>query len=408
MNEMTLTREEHREIEPYRHAFLKCLDFVRSRNFRSYDLYDGINSRHSLIRDGKWPGLLSTYFNKFSPINLRRILGIEASRQNYALATIGQALLRFRGELSGRNELIRTFKEEFEKTTLRKVYGYDSWDGHGFPLRMWRNSRPVGMTGIVGNEAVGQFLLEYFKEENDHDVIPMLRSARDFMLNELFTRWNESPHFRYTPATPNWVWTYNASAIGCRFVLRVGHFLGDERGRKEAESALTAIIRNQKPDGSWLYSMNLKTGVEKDQIDFHQGFIIDSLIDYMEVYGERADFVESVGRGLLFYRRRLFSEEGRGVYRYPRKWPINIHNQSQGILTFARAGRWSQDYLAFSKSIADWTIKHMQDSDGHFYSFRYPFCVNKIPYIRWSDANMLNALTVLMDSIESLSTDSGA
>ena len=79
------------------------------------------------------------------------------------------------------------------------------------------------------------------------------------------------------------------------------------------------------------------------------------------------------------------------------KWPVNIHNQSQGIITFTKAHEagYGEKYLEFAEAILNWTLENMQGKDGHFYYLKYPFFTNKIPYMRWSDGNMLYALSHL-------------
>jgi hypothetical protein len=54
-----------------------------------------------------------------------------------------------------------------------------------------------------------------------------------------------------------------------------------------------------------------------------------------------------------------------------------------------------------SIKIAQWTIHHMQDKDGYFYFRIYPTHTNKMPYIRWGQAPMINALTLLLSKLHS-------
>jgi hypothetical protein len=103
--------------------------------------------------------------------------------------------------------------------------------------------------------------------------------------------------------------------------------------------------------------------------------------------------LNSYQKGIEFYYENQFLKSGQGIYRYPKKWPVNIHNQSQGIITFSRAGRFNSKYLEFAKTITDWTFQNMYDyKKEYFYYLKYPFFTNKINYIRWSNCNMLHAL----------------
>ncbi len=116
----------------------------------------------------------------------------------------------------------------------------------------------------------------------------------------------------------------------------------------------------------------------------------------MELTGFMEPFLSAYNKGIKFYYEKQFLPNGQGLYRYPRKWPVNIHNQAQGIITFTRASRLDEKYYDFARTIAEWTIQNMQDEDGHFYFLKYPLFTNKIPYIRWSDAAMAYALSVFL------------
>jgi len=299
-----------------------------------------------------------------------------------------------------RNE-IKDISEYLISESLIDKHGYHCWDAHGFPIQMRNSYRPPGKTDIIGDEAVGRFFLEL------HNVSPDLRYkeiclgiCRSF-IDRLLTNSYKKIFFKYTPETQRHIWCYNASAIGAAYVSSVAGNFDMDIEQECVRGALHDIISEQKPDGEWWYSKNLETGYGKPQIDFHQGFILDALLEYMERTGYAEPFLSSYKKGLRFYYEKQFFPDGRGIYRYPRKYPVNIHNQAQGIITFTKAAAagFGDHYIAFAETIAEWTIENMQDLDGHFYYLKYPFFTNKIPYIRWSDASMVNALAVFLKVI---------
>ncbi|WP_068320824.1 prenyltransferase/squalene oxidase repeat-containing protein [Pyrococcus kukulkanii] len=109
---------------------------------------------------------------------------------------------------------------------------------------------------------------------------------------------------------------------------------------------------------------------------------------------------KAIEKGVDFYINRQFSPEGWSYYRYPIKYPIDIHNQAQGIITFSKLYKAFKNprYLEFAEKIAGWTIKNMQDPTGYFYAHRWPGFVNKIPYMRWAQAWMMLALVTLLST----------
>jgi hypothetical protein len=239
-------------------------------------------------------------------------------------------------------------------------------------------------------EAIGLLFYELDLQKNEDTYRKICISVRDFIQNELSVQCNNMHYYRYTPHTKKNNWCYNASIIAALYVAKISKKYGVDYNEQFVNNAIKDIVGRQKRDGEWYYSIDLETGYEVKQIDFHQGFILDALLEYMKINGFIEPFLSSYVRGLEFYKKKQFLPEGQGIYRYPRKWPVNIHNQAQGIITFTRAAEegFGDQFLDFAQTIAEWTIKNMQDPDGHFYYLKYPFFTNRISYIRWSDANI--------------------
>jgi hypothetical protein len=63
----------------------------------------------------------------------------------------------------------------------------------------------------------------------------------------------------------------------------------------------------------------------------------------------------------------MFQDNGKSFYRYPMRFPVDIHNQAQGIITFCKLSPIDRNNLDFAKKIASWTIINMQDTSGYFY-----------------------------------------
>ena len=53
-------------------------------------------------------------------------------------------------------------------------------------------------------------------------------------------------------------------------------------------------------------------------------------------------------------------------WRLPKIYPVDIHNQSQGIITFSKLRSYHPSYFNFAKTIKEWTIENMQDKTGYF------------------------------------------
>jgi hypothetical protein len=99
----------------------------------------------------------------------------------------------------------------------------------------------------------------------------------------------------------------------------------------------------------------------------------------------------AINKGLQYYKEKQFFSDGRSLWRIPKEYPVEIHNQSQGIITFCN----SSEHRDFALQIAKWTIEHMQDERGFFYYRKLKNYTNKVSYMRWSQAWMFRALTEL-------------
>ncbi|MDG6221220.1 MAG: hypothetical protein QCI38_07210, partial [Candidatus Thermoplasmatota archaeon] len=141
----------------------------------------------------------------------------------------------------------------------------------------------------------------------------------------------------------------------------------------------------QHPDGRWDYSFDPATWKPRIQNDWHQGFVIDSLLWTPMEEGERPAIL-----GGIFYKR-LFSKEGMAYMRHPVRWPADLHNQAQGIISFSRLSAIDRGFSPIRERVLDWTIDNFLSPRGYFYYQKHRLFINKIPYVRWQ-AWMLYAL----------------
>jgi hypothetical protein len=105
----------------------------------------------------------------------------------------------------------------------------------------------------------------------------------------------------------------------------------------------------------------------------------------------------SITKGINYYRKEQFFDNGMSKWRLPKIYPVDIHNQSQGIITFSKLRSYHPSYFNFAKTIKEWTIENMQDKTGYFYYRKFRYYYNKIPYMRWSQSWMLLALITLIE-----------
>ncbi|MEL7146184.1 MAG: hypothetical protein AAFO69_07435, partial [Bacteroidota bacterium] len=125
-------------------------------------------------------------------------------------------------------------------------------------------------------------------------------------------------------------------------------------------------------------------------------YVVDSIDILTRLYGIKEErYQKSIQDGVKFYYEEQFNEKGYCYWRIPTVWPVDIHNQSQGIISFTRFADQDDRFQPFAQRIYDWTVKNMRSSKGRFYYQKYSFFTNKTNYLRWGQAWMLLAMTTL-------------
>lgn len=381
-------------------VYNSLFDWIANESFTGYDPYDGVNTRYTMLKKYKATRLLLTYFNKFSPVNFRPLLGVDKRVNIQGLALICQSLLRYPPDVPIDYDIERYLDYILSKSLIDK-YGYHCWNGNDMYVQTKKEYQSRDMPGVVGTEACASAIFEYYKHNlQRNDLREVLFSVKSFFLNELLQTYDGATFIRYKPMTKAYDCVYNASAIAAQYISKINDYFSLNEGNEVVKLCYQYLLSRQKTEGVWYFSIDLRNGRQKPQVDFHQGFVLDALLTYMQVFGEDADIRDAYLRGLNYYKEKQFDINGRGLYRYPRFWPINIHNQAQGIITFVKAIPYGEEYGHFANKIARWTIYNMRDNDGFFFYLKYPFFTNKIPYIRWGQAWMMNALSFLLKSEE--------
>jgi hypothetical protein len=361
-----------------------------------YDPYDILNCPIDLRIFGKWLPIVAIQLQKRSPLNFRPLLKIKKEHNPKALGLFLTAYSNL-AKLNGNANFEDTFSfllNRLSATTAKRFSG-TCW-GYNFDWASPKKFLPRYAPSVVVTGFVCKGLFDYYRLTGNDRVIELLEQACQFILRDLpRTRIRDGIVFSYTPFARDAC--LNASLLGAEILAKVYSINGKEKLKELAKAALDFVIAHQKEDGRWNYSIDLKTGNERSQIDFHQGYVLESIYEIVRYLGlNPLQYTKSLRRGAEFYRQHQFFTSGQSKWRLPRVWPVDIHNQAQGIITFSRLAELDSRYLAFAKTIALWTIEHMQDSAGYFYYRKYRIGMNKISYMRWAQAWMMVALPSLL------------
>ena len=241
---------------------------------------------------------------------------------------------------------------------------------------------------VVATNFCATALMDAFEITKNQKYLDVALSSAEFVLKDLHrASYNDGFLFSYSPLKGNDT-VFNASLLGSRLLSFCYHYTGNESYKTAARQSVFACCNAQKADGSWVYGM---LPVQSWIDSFHTGYNLDGLIAYEELTGD-ISFHENIEKGFDFYIKNFFEQDGCPKYYHNRKYPIDIHCPGQLFVTLARLHKFN-DYKQLVDKVLEWTIENMQDKKGYFYYQLKQGMNTRIPYMRWSNAFMFNALS---------------
>lgn len=390
-------------------ALSKLERYILQEKYKGYDPYDGLTSpifRLPILKSCKTIRLGAQQLLKRLPVNIRPLLGIKKS---YEPTTLGLCLQAYSYLLSvfpeKKDQYLKEIQfcmDELERLQSRGYRGV-CW-GYSFDWEARYARIPAFTPNIVVTGVITQALFSLYKHGRTEVEIPdrvplvraqcavplqLCRSACDFVLYDLNRTYEDGSFcFSYSPLDRQRV--YNATMKGARLLAQVYSVTRETDLKETATQTVRYVVKNQKPDGSWLYSKgDTRTWVD----NFHTGYVLDSLQEFI-LYTDATEYEEILQRGYDYYRRTFFTGEGIPKYYSTRTYPIDSTAVAQSLLTLIRFGD-----IDLAIQVALWAIRYMQAKEGYFYYQIKRWGTNRIPYMRWSNAWMFLSLASLVSQL---------
>jgi hypothetical protein len=195
--------------------------------------------------------------------------------------------------------------------------------------------------------------------------------------------------FSYSPGDGTRV--YNASLFGARILAQAAARDGPDAParREEARRAVDWVVSRQRDDGAWVYGEALHwTWID----NLHTGFNLETIDRVASLLGDDR-WEDALRRGLDFYRRVLFLEDGTPRYYTTSLYPLDPHSFAQGALTFLSLHRLQPDAVVFADRILHRGIEELWDERrGGFRFQKHRHHTQNAIHLRWSQAWMFRAL----------------
>lgn len=386
---------ESRTFDGAEQCVLRLLQYCEERNWAGHDPYDALNSQllaATPFVKSRWFRIVATQALKRLPINLRPLLGVPESQNPKALGLFLMAFLKLsRQGLLRREELINTMVDRL--IALRSPdTNYWCW-GYSFPWQTRTVIVPRFAPNIVCTSFVANALLDAYEIQNDPKYLDMAINAGEYIVSTLYwTDSNGTASFSYPlPGLKSRV--HNANFLAAALLCRLSRHSGRRKFLDAAVRTTRYSLRHQRDDGSWAYG---EQGTQGWVDHFHTGYNLCAL-RAIGLAMETDEFEPCLSRGFEFYRRHFFLIDGAPKYFHNCVYPLDVHSAAQSLITLVSLRDLAEDNIQLADAVWKWTYLNLWNSAGCFYYQVRPYCVNRISYMRWSQAWMLLALTTVLE-----------
>ncbi len=376
------------------HAAQVLDQWGRSRDWCGSDPYDALNATRlsSPLRRTATGRRILTQVVKRSPIDLRGPLGIPPGRSAAALAWVASAYARDDGTISG--DPVKHLGDALQGLGELRLAAYSEpcW-GYHFDVQTRVFFYPRVTPNTIATAFAGHALLDGYARSGDPRWLELASGTADFLLAHVpATAGSQGSFFGYLigDRTP----IHNASLLICSLLARLARETASAELAHSAAQGVAYTVAHQRPDGSWPYGE--QPGLS--WIDnFHTGYVLEALMRCRAAGIGGSDLDAALERGLAFYRRELFCDDGAPKYYPGSLYPIDAQCVAQGIQTFAIAASLEPGYADWAWRVAGFALARMRRRDGAFIFQRRRLWSNRTPHVRWCQAPMLLALAHLLE-----------
>lgn len=375
-------------------AILKLLDFCRANDWAGYDPYDALNSKvlEALpFLNSRVPRIVLTQALKRSPFNIRPFLFIPKVQNAKAIALFLAAFVKLsKAEEINLGDLVPRM---IDRLIALRSPGVPYWCwGYSFPWQTRTIIVPAGAPNLVSTTFVANALLDAYEQSQDSACLSMAESAAEYIVNELYWSGDGSAAGFCYPQPSLRVEVHNANFLAAALLCRVHKHTGEKKFIAPALRVARYSAAKQRADGSWWYG----EGLSQRWIDnFHTGYNLCALRSIGRD-SNTAEFDSCIRKGLDFYRAHFFREDGAVRYFHDRTYPIDIHCVAQSIITLVELQDLDSGNIPLARSVLQWAMNRMWNDRGYFYYRVLRFGTIRTPYMRWSLAWMLLAMSALL------------
>ena len=375
--------------EQIRHSLFLLLQHMEQENFKGYDPYDGLTSplfRLPFLSSNHKIRFYGQQLVKRSPVNLRPLLQIKKNLNPVTLGLAIQAYAALYEKTKDQQYKAKVAKQIQQLHNLQAAGFHGACWGYDFPWEARYATVPALQPTVVATGIISHGLFQAYQKMQLAEAGEMVVSTAKFVLKDLNrkTETDDSFCFSYSPFDREMV--FNASMKGVRILSEAYALTGNQEYISTAANAVKWVMNHQDKDGAWIYSKR-ETGKWVD--NYHTGYILDCLDSYITHSGDES-YRPALNIGLSYYLSNFITDEGIPKFYNKEIYPIDCTAAGQTLLTLVKFGKTET-----ACSVAKWMHQYMQSEQGYFYFRKYKSSIEKVNFMRWSNAWMLAGLSEL-------------
>jgi len=384
-------------LEQIEQSIQKLNKWMKKNGWHGYDPYDVSGVLAHLFKKKlilfKISRKIICGIEIFLPFLIRKIFFIKKKINAKAMGLFAEGYLNL--FKATKNE---KYLEKSKECLTWLIHNYSiNYAGYcwGYPFH-WQSKIfiPKNTPSSVVSSICGNAFWEYYQITKEKKYLNICTSVCNFFLKNLnITEISKNKIcFSYTPIDNFRV--HNANLFVAEFLIKIGKQIKNQNFIKYGLKAVNYTLSEQNKNGSIYYWGEEKGNHSSCHVDhYHSGFEIRSLYSIWKLTGDEKIY-KAVLKYYRFYLNNFFLNKTIPKFTPTNIYPIDIHSCSEAILCNSLLSKFFPEGKKYLKNSTNWILKNMQTNDGYFVYKIYKFKRKiKIPYIRWGQAWMFNALT---------------
>ncbi len=372
-------------------SLLKLENYIIKAQYKGFDPYDALTSpffQLPLLKSFRPIRFATQQVVRRSRVNLRPLLFVSPGLNPVTLGLSIQAYTYLTSLFPEKSDFYhQEIYRLIDKLQELQSSGYSGacW-GYNFDWESRYDSIPAFTPTAVATGIITNSLFTNHQFCENKSCKELCINAAQFVLNDL-NKTFEGEKFCYSYSPLDRQIVFNATMKAARILAQAYSLTGNTQYLLEAKKTVAFVMHYQRSDGAWVYAHR---DARKWVDNYHTGYILECLGEYINLSNDH-EYEQNLTKGLNYYFDH-FIESGKIPKFYDQKtYPVDCTAAAQLILTLLRFDR-----IEVAKEVGIWMIENMQDDGGSFYFRKFSTYVIKTPFMRWSNAWMLLALSRLM------------